>query len=486
MWSLNKTTSYSTSATVDNFLNWCVTLKDFTGNLGQFLLKRGLLRTFYTLSELLWIFKEIIRDDGNYDVNNPSIILADPELEKALGRRAIYVREMRSLLVDHVQLAEPGPNYRPTITFKSYQDVAIVGTPVHYLDKNGTLYKAYLFSQDLIRHANYNGPVTIEILKATMPYGFAISFGKQQNATLCSILCLKTTMKEYELNSFFELVEQIQTQAKNRTLAKNKSLTQALQAFQISSQALQTSSPQVQTSSLATNNATISIAENALPKNPSPKLLALLQSINGQATKKLFTYKETIKLIIQYILSKEEELFLPNCGHIAMVEDDPLGEIFQLKAFHRTQLGGLINQQLTLHNNKKASAEVEPEACLDVCDTKNTLQKEKGKCFGCKKTCNRSKIFCPSCWQIRRKKVGPQFRAYKLKKTQTDQNLRRSDSDETLCKICFQKDAKAGFLHGKIFHLFGCINCCREIYLATKPCPICRGEIDKVIIKYDS
>ena len=481
MWSLNKTTNYSTSATVDNFLNWCVTLKDFTGNLGQFLLKRGLLRTFYTLSELLWLFKEVIRDDGNFDANNPSIILADPELERALGRRAIYVREMRSLLVDHVQLAEPGPNYRPTITFKSYQDVAIVGTPVHYLDNNGTLYEAYLFSQDLIRHANYNGPVTIEILKATMPYGFAISFGKQQNATLCSILCLKTTMKEYELNCFFELVEQIQTQAKNRTLAKNKSLTQALQAFQTSVQALPTSSQAIQT-------AIISNTEDALPKNPSPKLLALLQKINGQATKKLFTYKETIKLIVQYILSKEKELFLPNCGQIAMVEEDPLGEIFQLKAFHRSQLGGLINRQLAPHKDKKKPTEAEPEACLDVDDRKNVFQKEKGKCFSCKKSCNRSKIFCPSCWQKRKRKVGPQFRAYKLKK-QTDQNLHRrtrSDPDEALCKICFQKDAKAGFLHGKIFHLFGCINCCREIYLATKPCPICRGEIDKVIIKYDS
>ena len=457
-------------ATADNFLNWCVSLKDFTGDLGQYLMKNGLLRSFYTLCELLWIFKELIRDEGNFDANNPSIILADPELEKALGRRAIFVSEMRYLLVEHVQLAEPGPNYRPTITFKSYQDIAIVGTPVEFLDRSGRVYKAYLFSQDLIRHANYTGPVTIQLLKATLPNGFTISFGQRQNTMLCSIQSLKTNLTEHELNSFFELVEQIQTQAKCQTLAKNKSLTQILQ-----------------TPTQPINNS-IPTPQSTIPRRPSPKLLVLLQSINGQSTKTLFTYKETIDLIVQYILSREKELFLPKSGHIAIVEDDPLGKIFQLKAFHRTQLGALIRQQLMPHPPKEeTSQKITGEQKLSS-DKNNPQQKEKGACFACKKPCKKSKVFCGSCWQTRKRKVGPKFRPYKTKKqlNQPHPHQTKNASDDVLCKICFQTDANVGFLHGKIFHLFGCINCCREIYLADKPCPICRCEIDKVVIKYDS
>ena len=478
MWPLNKTANPPTIATADNFLNWCVTLKDFTGNLGQYLMKKGLLRAFYTICELLWLLKELIRDEENFDVNNPSIILADPELEKALGRRVIFVKEMKSVLLEHVQLAEPGPNYRPTLTFRTYQNIAIVGTPVDYLDKNGARYEAYLFAPDLIQHANYNGPVTIELLKATMPRGFAISFGQQQNTTLCSIQCLKVSISEHELNSFFKLVEEIKNQAKGQILAKNKSLTAALHA-----------------SSLVKTNYTTSPQDADLkkPKSPSPKLLALLQSFSGQETKKLFTDIEAIDLIVKYIFHKEKKLFLPNCGHIALVEDDPLGEIFQVRAFHRTQLKELVSQQLTIPKEMPTHKKLTPQLSnksrnfFDADKSKGAPQARK-KCFSCKKPCNKSKIFCRLCWQIRKKQVGPQFQTYKSKKLSRPKPPRRirNPPDAGLCKICFQKEAKTGFLHGKTFHLFGCINCCRAIYLADKPCPICRGKIDKIVFKYDS
>ena len=482
------------SATIDNFLNWCITLKNFTGDLGQYLMKRGLLKTFYTFCELLCLFKELIRDDNNFDPNNPSIILADPELEKALGRRAIFVKEIRHILLEHVKLAEPGPDFRPTLAFRTNQNVSIVGTPINYLDQGGTPYKAYLFSPDLITHANYIGPVTIGLLKATLPNGFSISFGNRRGTTLCSIRCLKTILTDHELDSFFELVEQIETQAKNGTLSKNKPITQARQALL----------PPI-------NNMPNRPHGLDQPTSPSPKLLALLQSFKGQASKELFTFKEVRDLIVQYIFSREDEFFDRTGGHIALVENDPLGKIFKLKAFHRSQLGELLHQQLAPPPLRSKNDKKPPTDRLKVSNMSGNYlngfckkineQKERGKCFGCNNPSNKYKVFCNSCWQVRKKIIGPEFhiseiknqsnrptRAQKKKNKTKPRPLprKKNNTDGALCKICFQKEAEAGFLHGKIFHLFGCFNCCREIYLASKPCPICRGVIDKIIIKYES
>ena len=45
--------------------------------------------------QVLNVLKETIRDEEMFDVNNPSIILCDEELEAALGRKTLSVTQIR-------------------------------------------------------------------------------------------------------------------------------------------------------------------------------------------------------------------------------------------------------------------------------------------------------------------------------------------------------------------------------------------------------
>lgn len=468
-------------ATIDSFLNWCVALKDARSELGNYLKKRKVLKAFYTLCELLTIFKEVIRDGENFDPNNPGIILADPDLEKALGQRAISVKEIRNVLIHHIQLAEPGPTFRPTLCFSSKErQKTVVGTPVVYLNEIGQTFNGYLFSPDLIPHAGYSSPVTIKLLQATMENGFSIQFANKKGMTICSIKCLTIPLTDHELDCFFELVDKIQSQARLKILSKDKSLDDAVQ--------------------LPPCNYECPLEILNQPAIPTPKLLTLLQSISGESMKNVFTYQEIFKVLNRYMLEKQEELFMPN-SLIALVENDPLGEIFHLRAFHQCQLGELIQRCLTpIQNPLDTPIQKTSDIKKDKLQTPQTAKTElatllggfqtKGKCFACKNLTNSRSVFCGSCWGSRKKKVGPSFHPPKIKKKQPtkpkpNQTLKAKDKDG-LCKICFQKEAKAGFLHGRTFHLFGCFDCCREIYLNNAFCPLCRGLIEKIILKYEA
>ena len=468
--------------TSKSFLNWCIAFKDCTGPMANYLRRKQLLKAFYTFCELLTIFKELIRDDENFDQYNPSIILADPELEKALGQQAVSVKEIRNVIIKHVKLAEPGSAFRPTLCFLNNEKKSVVGTPVIYLDFSGKTFDAYLFARDLIPHATYSGPVTTDVLRATMTNGFSIQYGKKENRTLCSIKCLTLTLTDQELTNFFALSENIQAQAKSGKLTDGKSLDEAIQP------------------PLTNYNCPLEIQNQ--PAIPTPKLLSLLQTISGEPKRKIFTYKEVFQLINSYILHKQEELFAAN-SLIIVVEEDPLGEIFKLKAFHQGQLGELIHLHLSpaqdtpKEKNTIQQSEMIPKSTsLPMVSFRNQnlayIPQTKRKCFSCKRPTGNSKVFCVSCWQIRKKKIGPSFQPPKTHQPKIKNKLGRNKQptklikSDDLCKICFQKEAKAGFLHGQTFHLFGCLNCCREIYLTNYSCPLCRRLIEKIILKYDA
>ena len=59
-----------------------------------------------TLSEILIILKDIIRDEGMFDEKNPSIILCSEHLENALGMKALHVSEIRALVLKHLVLQQ--------------------------------------------------------------------------------------------------------------------------------------------------------------------------------------------------------------------------------------------------------------------------------------------------------------------------------------------------------------------------------------------
>jgi hypothetical protein len=64
--------------------------------------KTNVYKTYYSLAEILTILKEVVRGEGLFDPNNPSIILCSTELERALNMKALHVTQIRDQLMDHI------------------------------------------------------------------------------------------------------------------------------------------------------------------------------------------------------------------------------------------------------------------------------------------------------------------------------------------------------------------------------------------------
>lgn len=63
-------------------------------------------------------------------------------------------------------------------------------------------------------------------------------------------------------------------------------------------------------------------------------------------TKMIFPYDEITALLSAYILKHRDRLFDLRNIKVALVENDPLGQAFKVKAFHRCQLHTLLRTQL--------------------------------------------------------------------------------------------------------------------------------------------
>ena len=61
-------------------------------------MKKGSVEECYTLIEVLVILKDIIRDEGMFDKDNPSVIICDEKLKAALHAVTIHVTEIREIV----------------------------------------------------------------------------------------------------------------------------------------------------------------------------------------------------------------------------------------------------------------------------------------------------------------------------------------------------------------------------------------------------
>ena len=79
----------------------------------------------------------------------------------------------------------------------------------------------------------------------------------------------------------------------------------------------------------------------------NPSLLRVFHTMEGlDRTKNIFSFRETVGLLSAYILKNREKLFDLRNIHVCLVEGDQLGEAFQVKAFHRSQVRALLQAQM--------------------------------------------------------------------------------------------------------------------------------------------
>ena len=67
-------------------------------------MKMKVKRSYYMLMEIMENLKVIVRSEKLYDPKNPSIIMCDPSLEKALNVKDLHVTEVRHQILKHLTL----------------------------------------------------------------------------------------------------------------------------------------------------------------------------------------------------------------------------------------------------------------------------------------------------------------------------------------------------------------------------------------------
>jgi len=78
-----------------------------------------------------------------------------------------------------------------------------------------------------------------------------------------------------------------------------------------------------------------------------PKFLKVVQLVPGTDLKQtIFSYEEVTLLLSKYILSRKDDIFDPRNIKLALVANDPIGDAFGVKAFHRCQVNNLLRSQL--------------------------------------------------------------------------------------------------------------------------------------------
>ena len=93
-----------------------------------------------------------------------------------------------------------------------------------------------------------------------------------------------------------------------------------------------------QTSSIATQDKTLFELK--------PKFLEVIKIVSRNS-RKYFTIMEVTRLLAKYIYHRYDKIIDLRNPTVALVSEDPLGEAFELQAFHRSQLRSLILRHMS-------------------------------------------------------------------------------------------------------------------------------------------
>ena len=107
-------------------------------------------------------------------------------------------------------------------------------------------------------------------------------------------------------------------------------------------------SSQASTMQSATSNVSPRVTDEDIRYTLKPDFLYVIRLAPGANQRQnVFTLSEITFLFTQYILSRRNLIFDHRNKLVALVENDPLGRAFGVKAFHRDQALRLIHTQIT-------------------------------------------------------------------------------------------------------------------------------------------
>jgi hypothetical protein len=103
------------------------------------------------------------------------------------------------------------------------------------------------------------------------------------------------------------------------------------------------------------------------------KVLRLVEGVNQSQL--VFPYREVTNILSKYIMVNKDRFFDLRNIRIALVENDPLGEAFGVKAFARSQVTSLLRAQLRLYVESSQPVPIEDDS--KESDEKLTMAKRK-------------------------------------------------------------------------------------------------------------
>ena len=104
---------------------------------------------------------------------------------------------------------------------------------------------------------------------------------------------------------------------------------------------------QASTMQAASSNVSPRVTDQDIRYTLKPDFLYVIRLAGANQRQDAFTLSEVTFLFTQYILSRRNLIIDPRNKLVALVENDPLGKAFGVKAFHRDQALRLIHTQIS-------------------------------------------------------------------------------------------------------------------------------------------
>ena len=298
---------------------------------------------FFTLSELLTSLKTIILKYQLFDVNDPSLILCNGELETALNTKSLNVIQL--IIAVEAQLNKiPDPLQtilrQASDKYKKREiDEQSMTSPA----------KTPAMNQDLESDSHSGDSKKREIVEQSMtPLTKKVKLNQESELDSNSDSDDSMILSDESINLVTKTVQTIQETESDYDLDSDESTCGTLKTKIVSTKYVIHSRPSSKEKpNIYQNPASLFYLSTAFES-------ALKELIDFPKQRHFFTYTEISSMLSQYILGNKERLFDPRNICVAFVKDDPLGAAFGVDAFHRCQITSLMRKQIIYAGQKIA------------------------------------------------------------------------------------------------------------------------------------
>ena len=479
-------------------------------------------KTYYTLGELLTILKDIIRGEGQFDRDNPSMILCSSELEEALNMKALHVTEICKLVLSHLikipdHMLRKAANDQPIGT-------TIVNPPRIVVDDRGPPRNQERTHTELDR---------MRVFRTQNPL-MAINIARQDRFYVKKeFLEVMRTLPDVDLQQQSFTFEEITDLFSKYMLSKQDELfdVRNIKVALIQDDPLAAAFGMKSFHRCQVN---ILLRAQLIPATPSPTTPHVERdttAITPSASQITDHNTEEVHGDVpdhhsEYTNDTEDETSRPKHamgeGSLSSGDTDDHMDVMSEQSVETT----LIDNGYFGDNENVVMSEQQDESTLK---DQPKDHKQQVKCAACKELTPNIKfknLLCTWCWRLRkqwlpyRKKRRINASSYRRKRREN----RRSSNDRTLiqslpasptnsqtaslpasstpitdsqlttqeqedkqtnsvllCGMCCHTPRDTGFVHGTSAHLYACYQCAKKAWKLSPKCPICRRKVSRII-----